>query len=262
MNPLVIVPTYNERDNIERLIRSIVKHNAEVHILVVDDGSPDGTASEIARLQAEPKLAPRLHLLNRIKKEGLGRAYISGFEWALERRYDSVIEMDADLSHDPIYISPLIEAAEHADVVIGSRYVNGISVVNWPLRRILLSWSANQYVRLITGLLVNDCTSGFRLYRRNVLERVDLPGVTSNGYSFQVEMSFRAYCAGFRIVEVPIIFTERRAGQSKMSKRVIAESFIVPIQLRLRRGKLTRQLNGQNAELASYDDIHSRFSSP
>ena len=183
-----------------------------------------------------------MHVLHRKQKEGLGRAYLAGFAWALDREYLAVIEMDADLSHDPLYLPPMIEAALEADVVIGSRYLNGISVINWPLRRILLSWGANEYVRFWTRLPVHDCTSGFRLYDRKVLEGINLDTVRSNGYSFQVEMTYRAHLAGFRITEVPIIFAERRSGQSKMSKKVILESVMMPIQLRLRGGLLKRQL--------------------
>lgn len=241
MRSIVIVPTYNEADNLAPLARAILAQSAPLHLLVVDDNSPDGTGKVADGLaESDPD---RVHVLHRPRKEGLGRAYLAGFAWALERGYDAVIEMDADFSHDPMYLAPLVQAAaDGADVVIGSRYLNGISVINWPLRRILLSLGANQYVRAITRLPVHDCTSGFRLYRRHVLEAIDLPSVHSNGYSFQVEMTFRAHLAGFRIVETPIIFMERRAGKSKLSKRVVWESVWMPLQLRGRERGLKRRM--------------------
>ena len=243
MNALVVIPTYNEADNLEPLVHAVLNQpSLSVHALIVDDNSPDGTGDIADRLAQSPSLAGRLHVLHRPGKSGLGRAYIAGFGWAMERGYDAVIEMDADFSHDPLYLPRLVEAADGADVVIGSRYLNGISVINWPLSRILLSWGANRYVQTVTRLPVNDCTSGFRLYRRRVLEAIDLPGIHSNGYSFQVEMTFRAQIAGFHIAEVPIIFVERRAGQSKMSKQVIWESMQMPLKLRLRERALRRQL--------------------
>ncbi len=228
---IVVIPTYNEAGNIEKITEEVLK-TALVDLLIVDDNSPDGTGDIADTLTASPESAGRVHVLHRPGKEGLGRAYLAGFAWALEHGYDAVVEMDADLSHDPLYLASMIEAAETADVVIGSRYLNGISVINWPLRRILLSWGANWYVRSVTGLPVNDCTSGYRLYHRRVLEALGLPSVRSNGYSFQVEMTFRAQLCGFQIVEVPIIFMERRAGQSKLSKGVVLESLLMPLKLR------------------------------
>ena len=228
---IVVIPTYNEAGNIEKITEEVLR-TALVDLLIVDDNSPDGTGRIADTLAASAESAGRVHVLHRPGKEGLGRAYLAGFVWALSAGYDAVVEMDADLSHDPLYLPSMIEAAETADVVIGSRYLNGISVINWPLRRILLSWGANWYVRTVTGLLVNDCTSGYRLYHRRVLESLDLPSVRSNGYSFQVEMTFRAQLCGFRIVEVPIIFMERRAGQSKLSKGVVLESLLMPLKLR------------------------------
>jgi dolichol-phosphate mannosyltransferase len=238
----VVVPTFNEADNIEKIVRAVFKQPAPVDLLVVDDNSPDGTGRIADRLAEAPEAAGRVHVLHRAAKEGLGRAYLAGFAWALARGYEAVVEMDADLSHDPLYLPSLVEAAQAADLVIGSRYLNGISVINWPLRRILLSWGANRYVRAVTGLAVHDCTSGYRLYRRRVLESVDLGSVRSNGYSFQVEMTFRAHLAGFRITEVPIIFTERRAGRSKLSKGVVWESFTMPLKLRWRQRALRRRM--------------------
>jgi len=239
---IVVVPTYNEADNIEKITQEVLKQAAPVDILVVDDNSPDGTGQIADTLAADPATGGRIHVLHRTAKEGLGRAYLAGFAWAMAHGYDAVVEMDADLSHDPIYLQSMIEAAGEADVVIGSRYLNGISVVNWPLRRILLSWGANWYVRTVTALPVNDCTSGYRLYHRRVLEAIDLENVHSNGYSFQVEMTFRAQLRGFRIAEVPIIFAERRAGQSKLSKGVVVESFIMPLKLRWNARSIKRQL--------------------
>lgn len=243
MRVLVVIPTFNEADNLEKLAHAILAQPVGVHVLVVDDNSPDGTGAIADRIAGEAALGGRFHVLHRPGKGGLGRAYLAGFAWALEHDYDAMIEMDADFSHDPLYLPSLVTAAEEgADVVIGSRYLNGISVINWPLRRILLSWGANRYVQHITRLRVNDCTSGFRLYRRHVLEALDLPSVHSNGYSFQVEMTFRAQLAGFQIVEVPIIFTERRAGQSKVSQHVILESLWMPWKLRGRARALRRSL--------------------
>ncbi len=248
MNAVIIIPTYNEAANIEALVYSILNQAAGVHILIVDDNSPDGTGDIADRLVHDPSTRQRVHVMHRAEKEGLGRAYIAGFQWALARHYDAMIEMDADFSHDPLYLQSMITAADSADVVIGSRYLNGISVINWPLRRILLSWFANQYVQRITRLPVNDCTGGYRLYRRRVLEAIDLAGVRSNGYSFQVEMTFRAKLAGFQISEVPIIFMERRAGVSKMNRKVIWESMQMPIKLRLTEQRLHRQLTQYGSE--------------
>ena len=242
MRTIVVIPTYNEADNIEKITSAVLAVQPGVHILVVDDSSPDGTGDIAEKLAADPKSAGRLHVMHRATKDGLGRAYIAGFEWALAREYDAMIEMDADLSHDPMYLESILKAGEDCDVVIGSRYLNGISVINWPLRRILLSLGANQYVRSMIRVPIHDCTSGYRLYRRHVLESIGLDNIRSNGYSFQVEMSFRAHIAGFKIVEVPIIFMERRAGQSKMSKGVIWESIKMPVKLRLRERALRKQL--------------------
>ena len=243
---IVVVPTYNEAGNIQEVVAAVLKQPAAVHILIVDDNSPDGTGEIADTLAAES--AGRVHVLHRPGKEGLGRAYLAGFAWALSAGYGAVVEMDADLSHDPLYLNSIVDAAQSTDVVIGSRYLNGISVINWPLSRILLSWGANWYVRTVTGLAVNDCTSGYRLYHRRVLESLDLPSVRSNGYSFQVEMTFRAQLCGFRITEVPIIFMERRAGQSKLSKGVVWESLLMPLKLRWHARATKRRMSaGQNA---------------
>ena len=238
----MVVPTYNEADNVEKIARAVLKQPVRADLLIVDDNSPDGTGELADALARSPGAEGRVHVLHRAGKEGLGRAYLAGFAWALERGYPSVVEMDADLSHDPVYLQDLAQAGQESDVVIGSRYLNGISVINWPLRRILLSLGANWYVRTATRLTVNDCTSGYRLYHRHVLEAIDLSSVRSNGYSFQVEMTFRAQLAGFRISEVPIIFTERRAGQSKLSKGVVWESIVMPLRLRLREQALRKAI--------------------
>ena len=250
---IVVVPTYNEADNVEKIVRLVLKQPVGADLLIVDDNSPDGTGALADALAQSPEGLGRVHVLHRAGKEGLGRAYLAGFAYALERGYESVVEMDADLSHDPKYLDSLVEAGGEADVVIGSRYLNGISVINWPLRRILLSLGANWYVRTVTRLAVNDCTSGYRLYHRRVLEAIDLGSVRSNGYSFQVEMTFRAQIGGFRIAEVPIIFTERRAGQSKLSKGVVWESIVMPLRLRWRERALKKAM-GQRP--------YSKFSSP
>ena len=243
---IVVIPTYNEAGNIEKVVEEVLKQPVAVNLLIVDDNSPDGTGQIADTLAASPRSAGRVHVLHRAAKEGLGRAYLAGFAWALRAGYESVVEMDADLSHDPLYLNSIIEAAESADVVIGSRYLNGISVINWPLSRILLSWGANWYVRTVTGLAVNDCTSGYRLYHRRVLGAIDLGNVRSNGYSFQVEMTFRAQLCGFRITEVPIIFMERRAGQSKLSKGVVWEALLMPLKLRWHARAMKRRM--QKAE--------------
>ena len=212
---IVVVPTYNEADNIEKIAQEVLRQPCRADLLIVDDNSPDGTGQLADALALSAQAAGRVHVLHRPTKEGLGRAYLAGFGWALDHGYEAMVEMDADLSHDPQYLQGMTEAARDADVVIGSRYLNGISVINWPLRRILLSLGANWYVRTVTRLAVNDCTSGYRLYHRRVLEAIDLGSVRSNGYSFQVEMTFRAQIGGFRITEVPIIFMERaRASPS------------------------------------------------
>lgn len=242
MRTIVVIPTYNEADNIEKITTAVLTAQPEIHILIVDDSSPDGTGDIADSLAADPRWPGRMHVMHRATKDGLGRAYVAGFTWALERQYDSVVEMDADLSHDPMFLGSILEAGESADVVLGSRYLNGISVINWPLQRILLSLFANNYVRTITRMPINDCTSGFRLYRRQVLESISLETVKSNGYSFQVEMTFRAHVVGYKIVEVPIIFMERRAGHSKMSKGVIWESMKMPVRLRLQERALRKQL--------------------
>lgn len=242
MKTIFVIPTYNEADNLPIIVEALMALEASgPHILIVDDNSPDGTGRIADDLSRE--FLGRVFVMHCPGKQGLGRAYVKGFTWALEHGYDAVGEMDADLSHDPKAVPSLIEAAANgADLVIGSRYLNGISVINWPFRRILLSLGANNYVRRITGIPIHDGTSGFRVYARRTLEAINLPMVKSNGYSFQVEMTYRAFLAGAKIVEVPIVFTERRSGQSKMSQGVIMESAKMPWRLRARRGRLMREL--------------------
>ncbi len=222
MKTLVIVPTYNEQQNIVPFIKAIFQQQIpDVEVLVIDDNSPDGTGDLVEAVQ---RTDPRVHLMRREKKLGLGTAYVAGFHYALERDYARIIEMDADFSHDPKDLLRLLEASADADIVIGSRYIDGVNVVNWPLKRLLLSMFASTYTRFITGLQLRDCTAGFKCFRREVLENIDLKRVQSDGYSFQIEMNFRAWVKGYRIKEIPIVFVDRAAGTSKMSKRIIREA--------------------------------------
>jgi dolichol-phosphate mannosyltransferase len=217
----IVVPTYNEKPNIERLISILLEAGPDVSVLVVDDNSPDGTAECV---QAIASNNPRVRLIRRPGKMGLGSAYITGFKDALEHGAETVIQMDADFSHDPRYIRDFLSAIEGSDLVIGSRYVRGVNVVNWPIDRLLLSYFANFYTRVITGLPIHDATSGFKCFRREVLESIDLDQIISDGYCFQIEMTFRAWRKGFRIAEIPIVFVERHSGKSKMSKHIIWEA--------------------------------------
>jgi dolichol-phosphate mannosyltransferase len=227
---LVIVPTYNERANIERLIPAVLAQDKSLELLVVDDASPDGTG---ALVDAIAETNPRVHVLHRAGKLGLGTAYIAGFRWALERKYDLVFEMDADFSHNPDTLPEFLSSVKEADLVIGSRYQNGrVNVVNWPMSRLLLSYSANLYARGVTGLPIADTTAGFKCFRRNVLESIDLSAVKSNGYAFQIEMHFRVWKRGFRLVEIPIIFVDRTEGVSKMSKKIVREAIWMVWRLR------------------------------
>ena len=218
---LVIIPTYNEKENERGIATAVLEQAPTVEVLIVDDGSPDGTGDIVVDMQ---KKEPRLHLLRRAGKLGLGTAYIAGFKWGLERGYDNLMEMDADFSHDPKEIPNFLKAIEGADVVLGSRYKDGIRVVNWPLKRLVLSKGASLYVRIITGLPVMDPTGGFKCFRRRVLESMALDKVRSNGYAFQVEMTYQAWMHGFRVVEIPITFTDRYAGKSKMSGNIVREA--------------------------------------
>lgn len=220
---LVILPTYNEKENIERIVSAVLACGDRFHILVVDDHSPDGTGEIVEGLKVQ--FGDRLHVLHRAGKLGLGTAYVAGFEWGLSKDYQYLMEMDADFSHDPRYLADFAEAAKHSDVVLGSRYVDGrIRVVNWPMQRLLLSYFANLYVRFVTGLPVSDATGGFKCFHRSVLEAIDLQDIRSNGYAFQVEMSYRAWRKGFRIQEIPIVFMDRDQGASKMSKKIVREA--------------------------------------
>jgi dolichol-phosphate mannosyltransferase len=227
---LVIVPTYNERENIGRLVDAVLRQDGRLEVLVVDDGSPDGTGQIVAEIEAADS---RVHLLEREKKMGLGTAYIAGFRWALERDYQYVLEMDADFSHDPSHLPQFLRAIEDADLVLGSRYQQGrVTVVNWPIGRLLLSYAANLYARGVTGLPVWDATGGFKCFRRSVLEAIDFGHVRSNGYAFQIEMSFRAWKRDFRIAEIPIVFVDRTEGTSKMSKSIVREAIWMVWRLR------------------------------
>jgi len=226
---LVVIPTYNEHDNVGEIVPRILETDPRFEVLVVDDASPDGTGELADRLAAAN---PRVHVLHRPGKLGLGSAYRAGFRFALERNYDLVFEMDADFSHDPASLPEFLRAIEDADLVVGSRYLNGVTVVNWPIGRLLLSYAANRYTRLITGLPLCDSTAGFKCFRRSVLEAIDLDRVRSDGYSFQIEMSFKTWKKGFRVREIPILFSDRRVGISKMSRRIIIEAAFMVWRLR------------------------------
>ena len=227
---LIIVPTYNERENIAKLIETVLAQDARLDVLVVDDGSPDGTGALVDSIRERE---PRVNVLHRPSKLGLGTAYLAGFRWALDAGYAYVFEMDADFSHDPAHIPAFLEAIDGADLVLGSRYRHGkVTVVNWPISRLMLSYAANMYARWVTGLQLWDSTGGFKCFRREVLEAIDLSSVKSNGYAFQIEMSFRAWKRGFRIVEIPIVFTDRSEGESKMSKRIVREAVWMVWRLR------------------------------
>ena len=228
---LVCVPTYNERANLPLIVPAILAQDPRLEILVIDDGSPDGTGELADELTAAE---PRVHVLHRATKEGLGRAYLAGFEWALAQGYDYIFEMDADFSHDPAFLPRFIEAIASADIVIGSRYKQGVNVINWPISRLLLSLGANQYARFVTGLPIADSTGGFKCFRRKVLESIDFTRVRSNGYAFQIEMSYRAWRKGFRLVEIPIVFTDRVEGHSKMSRKIVREAIWMVWALRFR----------------------------
>lgn len=231
---LVIIPTYNEIENIDSIIRAVFSQEKAFNVLIVDDNSPDKTAERVKTLQDEFK--DQLFLLERDKKNGLGMAYIAGFKWALQKSYNYVFEMDADFSHNPNDLIKLYNAcaSDGADVAVGSRYVKGITVVNWPMSRILLSYGASRYVRLITRMKVKDSTAGFICYKRTVLEAIDLTKIKFVGYAFQIEMKFKAYKKGFKIVEIPVIFKDRVKGKSKMSGSIISEAIFGVISLKLK----------------------------
>ncbi|CAA9300141.1 MAG: Undecaprenyl-phosphate mannosyltransferase [uncultured Gemmatimonadaceae bacterium] len=227
---VVIVPTYNERANVERLLEGVLAQDRRIDVLVVDDASPDGTGAVVDAVVARE---PRVHALHRAGKLGLGTAYLDGFRWALARGYDAIFEMDADFSHDPNHLPTFLNAIDDSDVVLGSRYRHGkVTVVNWPIARLILSYGANIYARRVTGLPLFDATGGYKCFRREVLESIDLNSVRSNGYAFQIEMSFRAWKNGFRIREIPIVFHDRTEGESKMSRRIIREAIWMVWRLR------------------------------
>jgi dolichol-phosphate mannosyltransferase len=230
---LVIIPTYNEKENIENIIRAVFKLPEMFHILIIEDGSPDGTAAIVKKLQSE--FDGQLFMVERKGKLGLGTAYIAGFKWALAHNYDYIFEMDADFSHNPTDLPKLYRACSEkgADVAIGSRYVSGVNVVNWPIGRVLMSYFASKYVRFVLGMQIADTTAGFKCYRANVLKTIDLDKIKFKGYAFQVEMKFTAYKCGFQLVEVPIIFINRELGTSKMSGGIFSEAFLGVIQLKI-----------------------------
>lgn len=235
---LVVIPTYNESENIGAVIPRVLHACPDLHILVVDDNSPDGTQTIVESISQKDQ---RVRMMTRNNKGGLGTAYVAGFRYAIENGYDYVIEMDADLSHEPGEIPRFCQALDdHADLAIGSRYAFGVSVLNWPMKRLLLSYGGNIFARVVTGVPVNDMTSGFKAFKVEVLKSIDLKSIRSNGYAFQVEMNVRAFREGYRIVEVPIIFTERRVGTSKMSKKIVFEG--VKIVLILGMGRILRFL--------------------
>ncbi len=227
---VVIVPTYNEIENVQRLTEAIFQYQPEIHILYVDDNSPDGTADKIKELK---KKYPNVHLLEREKKEGLGKAYIAGFKVALDKGFEYIFEMDADFSHDPKEIPNFLKAIEENDLILGSRYIKGVNVVNWPLRRLLLSYFANVYTRIVTGIPIHDSTGGFKCFRREVLEAIDFDRIKSNGYGFQIELNYKVWKKGFRIKEIPIIFVDRQFGESKLSKKIMWEAMFLVWKLRL-----------------------------
>jgi dolichol-phosphate mannosyltransferase len=228
---LIIIPTYNELDNIQKLLPELMRTYNGIHVLIVDDSSPDGTAKFVENLSKENN---QIHLLVRPGKMGLGTAYVAGFKYALQNGYELVFEMDADFSHDPKEIRNFLTAIEDHDLIIGSRYINGVNVINWPMRRLLLSYFANAYTRFVTGIPLKDSTGGYKCFRRKVLESLDLDKVKSNGYAFQIEMNYKVWKKGFRIGEIPIIFMDRVKGTSKMSKKIVREAVFMVWKLRFR----------------------------
>lgn len=229
---LVIIPTYNELENLQKMIPEILeRYKNGLDILIVDDNSPDGTAGFVKEYM---KSSERVHLLQREKKMGLGTAYIAGFKYALEHNFDYIFEMDADFSHDPKELKNFLKAIKNYDLVLGSRYIKGVNVVNWPMRRLILSYFANIYTQVVTGLPVKDATGGFKCFRRKVLESINLDKIKSNGYAFQIEMTYKAFKKGFKIGEIPIIFIDRTTGTSKMSKKIVREAIFMVWKLRLR----------------------------
>lgn len=247
MKCIVLIPTYNEKENIEAITRAVLSQPNNLHLLIIDDNSPDGTASIVKKMQVE--FPERLHLLERPGKQGLGTAYIAGFKWALSHSYDYIFEMDADFSHDPKDLEKLYYACtvEHADMAIGSRYKSGVNVVNWPIGRVLMSYFASVYVRIVTGMKIMDTTAGFKCYHKSVLKTIDLDKIKFKGYAFQIEMKFTAWKYGFNIIEVPIVFTDRRQGASKMSGGIFNEAVWGVIKMKA--GSLFKQYKIKTDEL-------------
>lgn len=243
---LVIIPTYDERENVEKIAKAVLEVVPEANMLFVDDNSPDGTGDVLDSMHAKDA---RVNVLHKPGKSGLGRAYISGFKWAIEHKYDYIFEMDADFSHDPAALPKFLERIEHNDLVIGSRYIDGIRIMNWPLNRLMLSKGASVYVKVITGLPLFDPTGGYKCFRRELLEKIDLDNITSNGYSFQIEINHFAWINNFRIEELPIVFEERRSGYSKMNKAIVREAIIKVWQLlfkyKLRRKPLKQETKAE-----------------
>ena len=232
MKALLIIPTYNEVENIKRLLDILLKGNQDLEILVLDDNSPDGTARVVKEMMEQET---RIHLIERPGKMGLGSAYVTGFKYALQKDFEFIMEMDADFSHNPDDVPRLLEAAQKCDLVIGSRYSNGVNIINWPFKRLLISYFASKYVRIITSMPIKDPTGGFKCFRRKVLESINLDKILSDGYAFQIEMNFRAWAKGFRIKEVPIVFTERINGVSKMSRNIVWEAAWMVWHLQIRK---------------------------
>lgn len=229
---VIIIPTYNEADNIERMTSALLGQYKDLSLLIIDDGSPDGTANIVKKMQ---QVYPTLHMIERGKKLGIGTAYITGFNWALKNGFEYIFEMDCDFSHSPQDIPRLLEAAQTADLVIGSRYIDGISIVNWPMKRLLLSYCASIYTRFLTGIPIKDTTGGFKCFKKTALESLNFDKIISNGYSFQLEVNYKIWSKGLKIKEVPIIFYERRNGQSKMDKSIVFEALFAVFFLRLRK---------------------------
>ncbi len=227
---LVIIPTYNEIENIQNIIPEVLIQDDRIEILVIDDNSPDGTADAVETISTKNK---KVHLMRRPEKLGLGTAYVAGFHYALARKYDLIFEMDADFSHDPKEIPKFIAAMNNYDLVIGSRYIKGVNVVNWPMSRLILSWAANLYTRVVTGLPIRDSTAGYKCFRREVLEKIDLDRIHSDGYAFQIEIHFKAWKRGYRLLEIPITFVDRNLGESKMNPGIVREAVWMVWKLRL-----------------------------
>ncbi len=227
---LVVIPTYNEAENVPTLIPSVLNQAPDIEVLIVDDSSPDGTAAVVRKMMESDS---RIHILERKTKMGLGSAYVEGFKYAIRNSYDCVFEMDADFSHSPAEIPNFLKESEQFDLVLGSRYVNGVRVLNWPIRRLILSFAANVYTRIVTGMPLHDATGGFKCFRRKVLEAIDLDSIKSNGYAFQIEMSYKTWKNGFKVTEIPITFHDRRSGVSKMSRDIVYEAFFMVWKLRI-----------------------------